>query len=93
MKLVKILLLQRGVSGKTGKPYCRISVRSKKADGTSAAAEFWLNSDVIEQLTAQGIKEDDTVSLSVDLNDNLRPEISKVVKKEDSIDLEVVQND
>lgn len=90
MKLAKVLLLQRGVSSKTGKLYCRISVRSKKADGTSAIAEFWLGESVITQISEQGIIEDDFVNLSVELNENLRPEISKVEKvanTEDAIDL------
>lgn len=86
MREVKVLLLQRGISSKSSQPYCHITVRSKKADGTSVSADFWLNDAVIEQVSKQEISEDDFVQLGVDLNENLRPEITKIVKVEGDAD-------
>lgn len=86
MREVKILLLQRGISAKSNNPYCHLTVRSKKADGTSVSADFWLSDAVMEQVSKQEISEDDFVQLGVDLNENLRPEITKIVKVEGDAD-------
>ena len=85
-KKVKLLMIQRGISQKSGNAFCRISVRCKKPDNQSVIREFWLSEDVANELIAKGISEDDTVILHVGLNDNLQTEIVSVDKADDDDD-------
>lgn len=79
MKL-KVVLIKTGMSSKSGKPYCRLMVRGKKADGSSVSAEFWLNEAVQKQLVQEGIEEDSYVQLEFDLDENLHPNIVGIYK-------------
>ena len=69
MKL-KVMLIQNGVSSKSGKPYCRLMVRAKKADGSSVSAEFWLSEKVQKQLVQEAIEEDSWIQVEFDLDEN-----------------------
>ena len=84
MKL-KVVLIQTGMSNKSGKPYCRLMVRGKRSDGSSVSAEFWLNEAVQKQLVQEGIEEDSYVQLEFDLDENLHPNIVGIYRddKED----------
>lgn len=84
MKL-KVVLIQTGMSNKSGKPYCRLMVRGKRSDGSSVSAEFWLNEAVQKQMVQEGIEEDSYVQLEFDLDENLHPNIVGIYKddKED----------
>ena len=79
MKL-KVVLIQTGMSSKSGKPYCRLMVRGKKADGSSVSAEFWLSEKVQKQLVQEAIEEDSWIQLEFDLDENLRPNIVGIYK-------------
>ena len=91
-KKVKLISIQRGVSSKTGNPYCRVSVRSKKEDGTTVLGEFWVDEKVSGLIISQGIEEDDEVLVSMALNDNLKAEICSI-EKADEIDASAIFDD
>ena len=79
MKL-KVVLIQTGMSSKSGKPYCRLMVRGKKADGSSVSAEFWLSEKVQKQLVQEAIEEDSWIQLEFDLDENLHPTVVGIYK-------------
>ena len=81
MKL-KVVLIQTGMSSKSGKPYCRLMVRGKKADGSSVSAEFWLSEKVQKQLVQEAIEEDSWIQLEFDLDENLHPTVVGIYKEE-----------
>ena len=81
MKL-KLIAVVTGISAKSGKRYTRITVRGKRADGSSSMAAFWLSEKVGNQLISDGIQEDDWVSLELELDENLRPVVSSIYKEE-----------
>ena len=81
MKL-KVLAIMTGISAKSGKRYTKITLRGKKQDGTTSMADFWLNEKVGNQLTLDGVQEDDYVSVELDLDENLRPVVAGIFKEE-----------
>ena len=80
MKL-KVLAIITGISSKSGKRYTKITLRGKKQDGTTTMADFWLNEKVGNQLTLDGVQEDDYVSVELDLDENLRPVVAGIYKE------------
>lgn len=76
--MVKVKLLNRfsGVGKDSGKPYCRITLASDKADGTRAVGEFWCNTTVASKVAS--IPLDSNVYVSAELDDSLHFSISDV---------------
>ena len=83
-KIVRLILIQRGVS-KSGNPYCRISVKAKRENGSSVMTEFWLDDAVSTKMISDGVQEEDTIEISLSLNDNLRPVVSGIAKVDDEL--------
>lgn len=83
MNRIKIVLIQNGVSAKSGKPYSHITIRGRKNDGSSVVNDFWLNESVAKKIVIEDIKEDDFVVLEMGLDENLRPTVTNICKEEE----------
>lgn len=85
--MVQVVQIQRGISSKSQKPYCRLVVKSKRDGGGSSLKEFWVSEDVSAQLLE--VQEDEKVRIYAGLDDQLRFNISKVEKVDDEDDLSI----
>lgn len=86
LKNVKVILVNRGVSKKSGNPYCQFVVREKKEDGFYRLRDYWLDEDMSSQLVRDGIEVDDIVDLSFSLDEQLHVTLEGVEKSSDEDD-------
>lgn len=63
-----------GLGKESGKPWCRITLASDKADGTRAVADFWCNQAVADKIAR--IPLDSYVYVTAELDDALHFNIS-----------------
>lgn len=73
LKLVNCL---QGIGKESGKPWCRITLASDKADGTRVVSEFWCNPTVANKVAM--IPLDSQVYISAEMDDSLHFNISDV---------------
>ena len=83
LRKVKVILLNRGISKKSGNPYCQFVVREQKEDGAYRLRDYWLSEDMSKQLVQDGIEVDDMVDLSFGLDDQLHVVLEAVEKDEE----------
>lgn len=82
LRNVKVILVNRGISKKSGNPYCQFVVREKKEDGAYRLRDYWLSEDMSNQLVQDGIEVDDMVDLSFGLDDQLHVVLEAIEKAE-----------
>lgn len=86
LRKVKVILVNRGISKKSGNPYCQFVVREKKEDGAYRLRDYWLDEDMSSQLVRDGIEVDDIVDLSFSLDEQLHVTLDGVEKSSDDED-------
>lgn len=86
LKNVKVILINRGISKKSGNPYCQFVARQKKEDGSYRLRDFWLDEDLSNQLVSDGIEVDDLVDLTFGLDEQLHVVLEKVEKSSEDED-------
>ena len=86
LRKVKVILVNRGISKKSGNPYCQFVVREKKEDGAYRLRDYWLSEDMSNQLVQEGIEVDDIVDLSFSLDEQLHVTLDGVEKSADDED-------
>ena len=86
LRKVKVILVNRGISKKSGNPYCQFVVREKKEDGAYRLRDYWLSEDMSNQLVQEGIEVDDIVDLSFSLDEQLHVTLDGVEKSSDDED-------
>ena len=79
LKEIRIVSMQRGISKKTGNPYLHTICKGIREDGSSIVKDFWIMDEkVMNQITEQGIQEDDFVTFELGFDENFRAVITDV---------------
>ena len=86
LKNVKVILINRGISKKSGNAYCQFVVRQKKEDGSYRLRDYWLDEDLSSQLISDGIEVDDLVDLTFGLDEQFHVVLEKVEKSSEDED-------
>lgn len=73
---VKLVNCAQGIGKDSGKPWCRVTLASDKADGTRAISDFWCNQTVANKVAM--IPLDSLVYVTAELDDSLHYNISDV---------------
>ena len=76
--MVKVKLVNRaqGIGKESGKPWCRVTLASDKADGTRVVSDFWCNPNVATKVA--NIKLDSEVYVSAEIDADLHFGISDI---------------
>ena len=73
---VKLLNCIKGVGRDTGKPWCKLTLASTKADGTRVVSDFWCNQTIASK--AAFIPLDSQVYISAEIDESLHFAISDI---------------
>lgn len=76
MTKVKLVNCIRGVGRESGKPWCKLTLASTKADGTRVISDFWCNQTIASK--AALIPLDSQVYVSAELDETLHFAISDI---------------